>query len=117
MENQTRKLLEEALKARAQGVFNDKYTVENCLTKVCNFVHQALKSLPEEKGESEMQIETKLIKATLTHQAGTLPVILVIQPHTALNGTVILSIREETNGSINDVVVNISELKEVVEML
>lgn len=36
------KLLKEAKKARQCGIFNDKYTVEACLTKVYNFVTQAL---------------------------------------------------------------------------
>lgn len=36
------RLLEEIVKARHRGIFNDKYTVEACLQEVCDFAIQAL---------------------------------------------------------------------------
>lgn len=47
---EAKKLLEKAIKVKNNGmIFNDKYTVEDGLQKICKLVHQALSALTEKE--------------------------------------------------------------------
>ena len=63
-----------------------------------------------------MQIETELIKATLDHQLEASFLCLEIQPYISPEPLALLTIRE-ADGRVVDIVVKVSELKEVVALL